>query len=394
MLVAVTDAGYAAYDIEREAAAAIGARLTVRQCDTEDDVIAFAGAADGLIVRLQPVTARVLDALPRCRVVARYGTGYDTVDVEAATARGVIVANVIGFGVHEVAEHAIALLLAGARRIVAHDRAVRGGAWDIGQADPIHRIAGSTLGLIGYGRIARAVQAKLAGFDLRTLACDPFVPAAEVLAAGATPVDLHTLLRQSDLISIHAPLTPDTRHLIDADALALVKPTAVLANTARGALVDTEALIAALDEGRLAAAGLDVHETEPLPPGHPIRRCERAIVLDHAGWYSEESIRALQRGAIDAVIAVLTGRRPDSVVNPEVYANLRQVGPTGREMPADVDASIEPPGRPGTSGVVPVGVLDDPVDAPALIAALAGGGLPIAAPSFRTGGGASGRVGQ
>jgi D-3-phosphoglycerate dehydrogenase len=337
-LIAVADAGFASYALERDGAASIGARLEVRQCVTEDEVIELARDADGLIVRLQPVTARVLDALPRCRVVARYGTGYDTIDVEAATTRGVIVANVVGFGVHEVAEHAIALLLAGLRRIVAHDRAVRAGAWDIGQADPIHRITGSTLGLVGYGRIARAVQAKLAGFELRTLAYDPFVPAADVLAAGAVPVDLPTLLRESDLISIHAPLTPATRHLVDADALRLVKPTAVLANTARGALIDTPALIAALEEGRLAAAGLDVHETEPLPLDDPIRRCERAIVLDHAGWYSEESIGALQQGAIDAVTAVLAGRRPDSVVNPDVYANLRRVGPPGHCASAEDEA--------------------------------------------------------
>jgi D-3-phosphoglycerate dehydrogenase len=321
--IVIADSGYAGYDVERGVAESIGSQLDVRQCTTEDDVIGLAHDADGLIVRMQPVTERVLDALTRCRVVARYGTGYDTVDVAAATERGIVVANVIGFASHEVAEHAIALLLAGARRIVAHDRLVRAGAWDIAQTDPIHRITGSTLGLVGYGRIARAVQAKLAGFEVRTLAVDPFVPPDEVRANGAEPVDLPTLLRQADLISLHAPLTNDTRHLIDRAALRLVKPTAVLVNTARGALVDTAALIEALDEGRLAAAGLDVHEVEPLPLDHPIRSAARTIVLDHAGWYSEESIQTLQRGAIEAVAAVLTGRRPASVVNPEVYTRLR-----------------------------------------------------------------------
>jgi D-3-phosphoglycerate dehydrogenase len=323
MRVAIADAGYAAYDIERQVAESIGSRLDVRQCTTEDDVIEFARDADGLIVRMQPVTPRVLDALTRCRVVARYGTGYDTVDVAAATDRGIVVANVVGFGVHEVAEHAVALLLAGARRIVAHDRLVRAGAWDIAQQDAIHRITGSTLGLVGYGRIARAVQAKLAGFELATLAYDPFVSPDDIRANGAEPVDLPTLLRKADLISLHAPLTSETRHLIDRAALRLVKPTAVLVNTARGGLIDTAALLEALDDDRLAAAGLDVHEVEPLPADHPIRSAKRAIVLDHAGWYSEESIQALQRGAIEAVAAVLTGRRPVSVVNPEVYEHLR-----------------------------------------------------------------------
>jgi D-3-phosphoglycerate dehydrogenase / 2-oxoglutarate reductase len=323
MKVAIADAGYASYDIEREVAASIGAGLDVRQCTTEDEIVDLAGDADGLVVRMQPVTPRVMDGLARCRVIARYGTGYDTVDVAVATERGIVVANVVAFGVHEVAEQAIALLLAGARRIVAHDRLIRAGAWDIAQADPIHRITGSTLGLVGYGRIARAVQAKLAGFEVRTLVYDPFVPPDEVRANGAEPVDLATLLRLSDLISLHAPLTSETRHIIDRAALRLVKPTAVLANTARGGLVDTASVLEALDEGRLAAAGLDVHETEPLPADDPVRSAERAIVLDHAGWYSEESIEALQRGAIEAVAAVLTGRRPASVVNPEVYARLR-----------------------------------------------------------------------
>jgi D-3-phosphoglycerate dehydrogenase len=323
MKVAIADAGYASYSIERRVAASIGADLDVRQCTTEDEVIDLAHDADGLIVRLQPVTPRVLDGLARCRVIARYGTGYDTVDVAAATERGIVVANVVGFGVHEVAEQAVALLLAGARRIVAHDRLVRDGAWDIAQSDPIHRITGGTLGLVGYGRIARAVQEKLAGFELHTLVYDPFVPPDDVRANGAEPVDLPTLLRRSDLISLHAPLTPETRHIIDRAALGLVRPTAILVNTARGGLVDTVALVEALDEGRLAAAGLDVHETEPLPADAPVRSAGRAIVLDHAGWYSEESIEALQRGAIEAVAAVLTGRRPTSVVNPEVYPRLR-----------------------------------------------------------------------
>ncbi len=325
MRVAIADAGYLSYDVERRVAASIGAGLEVRQCATEDDVLDLAVDADGLIVRMQPVTPRVLDGLTRCRVIARYGTGYDTVDVAAATERGIVVANVVGFGVHEVAEHAIALLLAGARRVVAHDRAIRAGAWDIAQADPIHRITGSTLGLVGYGRIARAVQAKLAGFQVRTLVYDPFVAPEEVRANSAEPVDLATLLANSDLISLHAPLTPETRHIIDGEALRLVRPTAVLVNTARGGLVDTAALLEALDEGRLASAGLDVHEAEPLPPHDPVRAAGRAIILDHAGWYSEESIEALQQGAIEAVAAVLTGRRPASVVNPEVYARLRSV---------------------------------------------------------------------
>ena len=319
MRIAIVDGGYASYATEERGAASVGATIEMRQCHGADEVIAFAGDADAVIARQSPLDRSVIERLERCHVIARYGTGVDNVDLEAATERGIVVANVVGFGTHEVAEHAIALLLAASRRIVSHDRAVRAGAWDIGPADPIHRITGSTLGLIGFGAIARAVYRKLTGFELRTLVYDPFVDPAHVRALGAEPVELEPLLREADLISLHAPLDEATLHLIDAEALVLVKPTAVLINTARGGLVDTIALRLALDEGRLAAAGLDVHEEEPLPADHPIRACERAILLDHAGWYSEESTEALQQGAIDAVVAVLSGDRPASVVNPEVY---------------------------------------------------------------------------
>lgn len=320
MRIAIVDAGYASYAIERDVAASIGASVEIRQCHGEDETIAFAADADAVMVRQLPLPRRVIAALPRCRVIGRYGTGVDNVDLAAATERGIVVTNVVGFGTDEVAEHAIALLLAAARHIVRHDRLVRAGAWDIGQSHPIGRISGSTLGLIGFGAIGRAVHTKLRGFELRTLVFDPGLPDAAVQTLGAEPVTLERVLREADLISLHAPLTPATRHLIDAAALRLVKPSAVLVNTARGGLIDTTALVAALEEGRLAGAGLDVYEEEPLPGDHPLRACEQAILLDHAGWYSERSVQTLQRGAIEAVVAVLAGRRPASVVNPEVYA--------------------------------------------------------------------------
>lgn len=335
MRIAIVDGGYASYAREEAGAAATGARLELRPCREPDEVVAFAADADAILARQAPLGRSVIERLERCRVIARYGTGVDNVDLAAATERGIVVANVVGFGTHEVAEHAIALLLAGARRIVSHDRAVRAGAWDIGSADPIHRISGSCLGLVGFGAIGRAVARKLVGFELRTLVHDPFLEPGAIRALGAEPVGLDELLAQADLISLHAPLTDATRHIIDARALALVKPSAVLVNTARGGLVDSAALAAALGDGRLAAAGLDVHEEEPLPADHVLRRCERAILLDHAGWYSEESTAALQQGAIDAVVAVLSGRRPASVVNPEVYGRGAEVDGLGDDRSGD-----------------------------------------------------------
>jgi D-3-phosphoglycerate dehydrogenase len=319
MRIAIVDGGYASYAAEEAGAALLGARLERRQCHSEDELVAFARDADAVMARQSPLTRPVIEQLERCRVIARYGTGVDNVDIEAATDHGIVVANVVDFGTHEVAEHAIALLLAAARRIVSHDRAVRAGAWDIGQADPIFRISGSTLGLVGFGAIARGVRRKLAGFELRVLVHDPYVEAADIRALDAEPVTLETLLEAADLVSLHAPLDASTHHLIDAVALARMKPSAVLVNTARGGLVDSSALAAALGAGRLGAAGLDVYEEEPLPADHVLRGCERAILLDHAGWYSETSVSLLQQGAIDAVVAVLSGRRPASVVDPRVY---------------------------------------------------------------------------
>jgi D-3-phosphoglycerate dehydrogenase len=321
--VVVTDAGYASYDLERGVIESIGGALEVRQCVTEEDVIDLAKDADGVIVRLQPMTSRVMDGLPRCRVIARYGTGVDNVEVAAATLRGIVVANVVNFGVHEVAEHAIALLFSCVRKTVFHDKRIRAGEWDIGQRDPIHRLQGKTLGLVGIGAIGRAVVTKLAGFELRVLAYDPYASPEMAATLGIELVDLDTLLAQADFVSVHAPLTSETRHLIGREALAKMKPPAILVNTSRGGLVDTQALYEALKDGRINSAGLDVHEAEPPPSDYSIYQLDNVVISDHAAWYSEESIGTLQRSAAEAVAAVLTGGWPVSVVNPEVREVLK-----------------------------------------------------------------------
>lgn len=316
--VVITDSGYRHYDIERELVESIGGKLTVQGCETEEDVIALAHDADGMIIRLQPTTRKVIEKLEKCRVIARYGTGVDNVDIDAATDHGIVVANVVDFGNDEVAENAIALLMSCVRKTTSHDRMIRRGVWDIGQRDPIFRMQGKTLGLIGFGKIARAVARKLSGFDLRVLAYDPYCKAEVACEAGAELVDVATLMREADFVSVHAPLTPETRHIVNAETLALMKPTAILVNTARGGLVDTEALYSALKNGVINSAGIDVHETEPVPSDYCMFELENVVISDHAGWYSEDSIANLQRGAAEAVVAVLTGGRPKSVVNPKV----------------------------------------------------------------------------
>jgi D-3-phosphoglycerate dehydrogenase len=245
------------------------------------------------------------------------------VDEKAATSAGIIVGHVPVYCVDEVSTHAIAMLLNSVRRIRPTQMKMEQGEWDVHRNDPIYRLEGKTLGLIGLGNIGRAVARKLSAWEIRLMAFDPYADAGQASMMDVDLVDLDTLCRNSDLISIHCPLLPETRHLIDAQKLALMKSTAVLVNTARGPIVDTKALLSALNEGRLAAAGLDVFEEEPLPKNSPLRHHPQLVVSDHTAWYSEESQADLQRKAAEEVARVCTGAMPFSLANPEVLPRLR-----------------------------------------------------------------------
>ncbi|MBI4012362.1 MAG: C-terminal binding protein [Candidatus Rokubacteria bacterium] len=287
---------------------------------TEDDFLRECGGADALLVQYGQVSRRVLQGLPRLRLVVRYGVGVDGVDVAAATERGIPVANVPDYGTDEVANHAVALLLALGRKIARLDRQTRAGRWNVFEIQPVHRLIGRTVGLVGCGRIGSRVARKLAGFDVRLLAHDPYL--AE-FPPGVTPVGRERLLAESDYVTLHCPLTAETRHLIDAAALACMKPGAVLINTARGGIVDTAALVAALEGGRLGGAGLDVTEQEPLDPGSPLLRLEQVIVTPHAAWYSEEGRSELKRRVAEEAVRVLVrGEPPQNCVNPEVLGRV------------------------------------------------------------------------
>ena len=316
--VVVTDLGYPTYEHEKKVLEPLGVTLELSECQTEDEVIKACRGANGILNRVAPMTGRVIKTLDKCKVIARYGVGVDNVDVEAATSMGIIVANVPDYCNDEVSTQAAALMLALARRIVSHDKAVRNGAWDIGSAEPIYRTAGATLGLVGLGRIARAVARKMQGFEMKIIACDPYVDEADAQEAGVELVDMHTLLSTADIVSLHAPLMDSTRRMIDADALAQMKPTAYLVNTSRGGLIDQAALVAALDKEQIAGAGLDVYEVEPLEPDNPLKGMDNVVLTDHAGWYSEDSIVELQTRAAEAVAAVLSGGEPESVMNRDV----------------------------------------------------------------------------
>lgn len=291
------------------------AEVSVHQVRDPAGLLAVCREADGVLTQYGTFTRQVIDGLSRCRVIARYGVGVDTVDVAAATARGIVVANVPDYATEEVSDHAVALILALHRRLPAYDRAVRGGRWDFRVGAPVPRLRELTVGIVGFGRIGRRVADKLRAFGVRCLATDPYVPA---FPAWVEAVPLDALVAGADVVSLHCPLTPETRHLIDQDRLRRMKPTAFLVNTARGAVVDTAALVRALREGWIAGAGLDVFEEEPLPPDHPLHALDQVILTPHAAFYSEGALLELKHKAATAVLDVLQGRRPASVVNPEV----------------------------------------------------------------------------
>lgn len=300
---------------------AAGLRFGLTVARTEDDFLRLCGEADGLLVQYGDVSRRVVEGLPRLRLLVRYGVGVDGMDVQAATERGIPVVNVPDYGTDEVANHAVALFLALARKIPQLDRQTRAGRWSVFEVQPIHRLVGQTIGIVGCGRIGSRVARKLAGFDVRLLAHDPYI--AE-FPAGVTPVGFDRLLAESDFLTIHCPLTAETRHLIDASALARMKPTAVLINTARGGIVDTTALSEALGAGRLGGAGLDVTEQEPLDPASPLLRMDTVVVTPHGAWYSEEGRSELKRRVAEEAVRVLVrGESPLHCVNPEVLRRGR-----------------------------------------------------------------------
>lgn len=302
--VVALDDGYASYDQEEALLAAVGARFELHPCRGNPDLAVDAvREATVVLVRETPVPSSLIDGMTRCKAIIRYGIGVDNIDQRAAAARGIMVANVPDYGIDEVSSQAVALALAVARRLRPHDRAVREGRWP-GVIDRMWRFRGRTLGFVGYGRIARMTHEKLQGFGFgRVLVHDPLANLPEGVAAAS----VDEVFREADLISLHAPLTADTHHLVDARRLALMRPSAILVNTARGGLLDLDALHQALVQGQLMGAGLDVYETEPPDPTHPVFGLDNVVVTNHIGWYSEESMRELQRKAAEEAQRVLRG---------------------------------------------------------------------------------------
>ncbi len=313
--VIVTDHGFPNLRHEEEVMAAAGADLVVPQAKTAAYVIAAARDADALLVQWAPIDAAVIAALGRCRVIVRYGIGVDNVDLAAAKARGIAVCNVPDYGVHEVAEHTVAFALALARQLPMIDRRLRSGTWKIVPDRPMPSLRGATYATAGFGRIARAAHGMMAAFGATSIAYDPFVPAEAMTAARVEKVEREAIFARADILSLHLPLSPETRHFVNAANLSAMKSHAVVVNTARGGLVDTRALASALRDGVIAGAGLDVFETEPLEKDHPLLSCPTALLTSHVAWYSESSIPRLQRLAAEEVARGLRGEPLRNQVN-------------------------------------------------------------------------------
>ena len=311
-----------AFEIERGIIEGAGARLKLTRADGEHELIANVRGTDALLVSGARITRAVVDAMPRCKLLVRYGVGLDSVDVAAATERGIVVAHFPDFCQPEVANHAIMLLLACAKKLTRLDRAVRDGRWRPGPLAPMGAVHGETLGLVAFGAVAREVAPRAQALGLAVIAFDPYAGDEPFARSRVERVStLNELLRRSDYVSLHTPLSAETHHLIGAQQLRAMKRSAYLVNTSRGAVVDEQALVAALSSGEIAGAGLDAFEREPLPADSPLIAMEHVVLTAHSASYSDRAFADMKRRAAETAVEVMRGRWPDgvaTVANPAV----------------------------------------------------------------------------
>ena len=317
-IVAITDYVFPSLEPERKVLESLGVELRPAQSKSEEEIIALAQNADAVLNCYAKMTARVIEKLDRCKIIARYGIGVDNVDLAAASKAKILVTNVPDYCVDEVSDHALALLLALARRIATAHGAVTAGAWDVVSHTGIRRLRGQTLGLLGFGKIAKALASKVQPLGMKVLVYDPYLDAELISRHRAEAVSLDRLLAEADAISIHVPLSSETRNIIGERELALMKSAAFLINTSRGGIVDEQALASALKEGQLGGAALDVLNVEPPPEDHPLREAPNLILTPHLAFYSRESVIELQTKAAEEVARALKGEPPRSPINREV----------------------------------------------------------------------------
>ncbi|MBM3949163.1 MAG: C-terminal binding protein [SAR202 cluster bacterium] len=322
--VLVTDYVWPSLEPERAVLAKAGISLFAAPDAHEETLASLAKDADGILTCFAKVTGKVLEAAPKCKVVGRYGVGVDNIDVETATKLGIAVTYVPDYCVDEVSDHAMTLLLAWNRRIVLFDTSTKITGWGrVALSMPIMRLRGKKLGVVGFGRIGRVTAFKAQAFGMEILAHDAVIPADQIAKHGAKPVDMSTLLREADFVTLHVPLIQQTRGIIGKAQLAMMKPTAVLINTARGPLVDEAALVEALKAKRIAGAALDVLVDNNPPKDHPLLGFDNVLITPHVAFYSKEAVLELEERAAREVVRVLQGQMPDNLYNSAVLPNTR-----------------------------------------------------------------------
>ena len=314
--VAVSDSVFPNLDPARAVLSKIGAQLSLAEEPKAEAILRVARDADALLATYAKITAEMIRQMTRCRIISRFGIGVDNVDIPAATERGIVVTKVPDYCIDEVSDHTMALLLSAVRKIPFANSLVHAGKWEMPAVVPIHRLRGTVLGLVGFGRIPQVVAPKAKSFGMRVVSFDPYIPREVFEHAGVQSVEFGELLKISDYISIHSPLLPETQGLFNAAIFRQMKPSAYLINTARGPIVDETALAHALDAGQLAGAALDVMPKEP-PTDSPLFGRPNVIITPHTSFYSEESLVDLQTKAAEEVVRVLKGEAPKNPVNPE-----------------------------------------------------------------------------
>lgn len=279
------------------------------QCRTEEEVIEAGKYADAILNQYAPVSRRVIESLENVKVISRYGVGVNTIDLDAAKEKGITVTNVPDYGMEEVSNHALALLLSWARKVTLLNNEVKSGNWDFKACVPIHRFNNQTVGVLGFGRIPRRFIEKVKPLGFKTAAYDPFVSAEDMAAVGVQKMELDEIIRESDYLSVHVPLIKETYHLLNKERFSQMKKNAVIINTARGPIIDEKALAEALENGVIAGAALDVAEEEPISANSPLLKMDNVIITPHSAWYSEEAMIELRQKAAKNIVQELSGEK-------------------------------------------------------------------------------------
>lgn len=308
-VIAVTDSVFPTLDPAMTALEKLKPTFRISKSGSAEDILSVAKDADAILVTYAKITRDIIEQLTRCKAIGRFGLGVDNIDLAAAKEKGIAVNYVPDYCIREVSDHAMALLLALIRKIPLSNKLVQAGRWEMPAVVPIRRIEGSVLGLVGFGHIPRLLAPKAQAFGIKVIAYDPYAKQEVFAAAGVESVDFDTLLKTADYVSVHAPLTPATRGMMNADAFAKMKKGAFIVNTARGPLIDEPALIAALDAGQIGGAGLDVVTTEPLAKDSALRGRDNVILTPHTAFYSIEALNELQSKCAADVARVLSGEK-------------------------------------------------------------------------------------